>query len=123
MMRQGPISAFLHGVFEYLAAIVLIAAPFVLTFEDDAATAISIVVGVVVLVLTASSELPTGLSKVVPASIHMVLDFVLAAVLIAVPFLFGLTDDSAATAFFLVMGILHLLVSIATRYLPARATA
>jgi hypothetical protein len=122
-MRQGPLSAFLHGAFEYVAALVFIVAPFVLGFDDGAASAISIVVGVVVLVLTASSELPTGLSKVVPASIHMVLDFVLAAALIAVPFLFGLTDDSAATAFFLVMGILHLLVSIATRYLPARAAA
>ena len=121
MTRQGPISLFVHGVVEYLAAVLFIAAPFLLGFDSEAATAVSIVVGVVVLIVTASTEMPTGLAKVLPVTIHMVLDFVTAAFLIAAPFLFGFSDESAPTAFFIVLGVVHLLLTIGTRFLGPRA--
>ena len=116
MFKQGPIPAFVHGVVEYLAAALFIAAPFVLSFEDDTATAVSIVVGVVVLIVTASTALTTGLIKSIPVQAHAVIDFLLAAVLIASPFLFGFSDDGTATAFFIVLGVVHLLLTIATRF-------
>lgn len=123
MLRQGPISAFVHGLVEYAAAAVFIAAPFVLGFDSEAATAVSIVVGVVLLVVTASSDLPTGLTKTIPVTIHAVLDFIAAAFLIAAPFLFGFSDESKPTAFMIVLGAVHLLITIATRFLPARQQA
>ena len=116
MFKQGPIPAFVHGVVEYLAAILLIAAPFLFSFDDDTATAVSIVAGVVILVVTASTALPTGLIRSIPVQAHAVIDFLLAAVLIAAPFLFGFTDDGTATAFFIVLGVVHLLLTIATRF-------
>ena len=123
MLRSGPLSAFMHGAAEYVAAVLFIAAPFFFGFDSDAATAVSIVLGVGLLVTTASSDLPTGLAKVIPVGIHVVLDFVVAAVLIAGPFLFGFSDESTPTAFFIVLGVLHLLLTIATRFLPARTAA
>jgi hypothetical protein len=123
VLRQGPFSTFVHGAVEYAAAALFIVAPFLFEFDSDAATAISIVVGVAILVVTASSELPTGLAKVIPVTIHMVLDIVVAAVVIAAPFLFGFSGERGATAFFIVLGILHLLLTIGTRFLPARAVA
>jgi hypothetical protein len=123
VLRQGPFSTFIHGAVEYAAAAVFIVAPFLFEFDSDAATAISIVVGVAILVVTASSDLPTGLAKVIPVTIHMVLDIVVAAVLIAAPFLFGFTGERDATAFFIVLGIFHLLLTIGTRFLAARAVA
>jgi len=116
MFRQGPIPAFVHGVVEYLAAALLIAAPFLFTFEDDTATAVSIVVGVLVLAVTASTALPTGLIKSIPVQAHVVIDYLLAGLLIAAPFLFGFSDDETATAFFIVLGVAHLLITIATRF-------
>ena len=76
----------------------------------------SIVVGVLVLIVTASTALPTGLIKSIPVQAHAVIDFLLAAVLIASPFLFGYSDDGTATPFFIVFGVVHLLVTIATRF-------
>ena len=108
--------AFVHGVVEYLAAALLIAAPFLFSFDDDTATAVSIVLGVLVLIVTASTALPTGLIKSIPVQAHAVIDFLLAAVLIASPFLFGFSDDGTATAFFIVLGVVHLLLTIATRF-------
>ena len=116
MFKQGPIPAFVHGVIEYLAAALFIAAPFVFSFEDDTATAVSIVAGVLLLAVTASTALPTGLIKSIPVQAHAMIDFLLAAVLIAAPFLFGFSDDGTATAFFIVLGVVHLLLTIATRF-------
>jgi hypothetical protein len=116
MFRQGPIPAFVHGLLEYAAGILLIAAPFLFSFESDSATAVSIVAGVVVLVVAASTAMTTGLIKSIPVQAHVMMDYVVAAVLIASPFLFGFTDDGTATAFFIVLGVVYLLVTIATRF-------
>ena len=38
VLRQGPIPQFVHGIIEYLAAVLFIAAPFILIFEDGTVT-------------------------------------------------------------------------------------
>ncbi|MGH2918098.1 MAG: SPW repeat domain-containing protein [Solirubrobacteraceae bacterium] len=116
MLRQGPIPRIVHGVIEYLAGALLIAAPFLLSFDSGAATAVSIVGGLVVLAVAASTEGPTGMVASIPTSVHFLLDFVFAGVLVASPFLFGFSGESAPTAFFIVLGVAHLLVTIGTRF-------
>lgn len=123
MLRQGPISRFLHGAIEYLAGVLLIAAPFLFSFDAGAAVAVSIVAGVLVIAIAASTDGPTSLINSLPISVHLLLDLALAAVLIASPFLFGFSDESAPTAFFLALGVLHLLVTIGTRFKPEREKA
>jgi hypothetical protein len=120
LLRQGPLSALLHGVVEYAAAALLIAAPFLFDFDSEAARALAIVAGVGVIVLAATTDFPAGLSRTLPVGIHVVLDLALVAVLIAAPFVFGFSDEGAPTTFFLVLGVVHLLVTLATRFLPAR---
>ena len=116
MMRQGPIPFFVHGVIEYLAGALLIAAPFLLSFDSGAATALSIVVGVVVIAVAAATEGPTSLVNQIPTAAHVALDYVLAAILIALPFLAGFSGETAPTAFFIVLGVAHLLITIGTRF-------
>jgi hypothetical protein len=117
MFKQGPVPAFLHGLVEYAAGILFIAAPFLFSFDDDTATAVSIVAGVLILIVAATTAMSTGLIKSIPVRAHVVLDYLLAIVLIAAPFLFGFSDDGAATAFVIVLGVLHLLLTIATRFI------
>jgi VIT1/CCC1 family predicted Fe2+/Mn2+ transporter len=116
------VSLFLHGLVEYVAGALFIAAPFVFGFDSGAATALSIVLGVLVLVVAASTQAPTGLAKVVAVEIHAVVDLALAVLLIAAPFLFGFRDETAPTAFFIVLGVVHLLLTIATRFREPLAT-
>jgi hypothetical protein len=116
MVKQGPIPAFVHGIYEYIGAIALIALPLLVPYHSGAATAVSIVLGVLVLFLTATTSSSTSLINQVPLAAHIILDYVLAALLIASPFLFGFSDKSTPTAIFIAAGVLHLLVSIATRY-------
>jgi len=123
MLRQGPIPRFLHGLIEYAAGVVLILAPFLLAFDSNAAFALGVIAGVVVIIVAASTEGPTSLVNSIPISAHLLLDFALAAVLIAAPFLFGFSGETAPTAFFIVLGVAHLLVTIGTRFKPKKEPA
>lgn len=117
MIRQGPISQAIHGGVEYAAGALLIAAPFIFGFSEvGAATAVSIVLGVVVIFIAASTSGPTSLVNSVPVPVHIALDYVLAAVLIAVPFLFGFSEERDATIFFIVLGLAHLLITVGTAF-------
>jgi hypothetical protein len=124
MLREGPIPRLLHGLLQYALGAFLVAAPFLLSYDSGAATAASIVAGVVLLTLAATSEGPTGLSKAVPLPASLVLLLALSALFVAAPFLFGFSDEGAPTAVFIIAGIVELLLTIATRFKPARdATA
>jgi hypothetical protein len=123
VLRQGLVPLFAHGLLEYGAGVLLLAAPFVFAFDSDAATALSIVAGLGVLALAASTASSTGLAKVIPLTIHILLDLGVVAFLVAAPFLFGFSDDGAPTALFIVLGVWHLLLTIATRFKPAREQA
>ena len=116
MVKQGPVPAFVHGLYEYLAGLALVAAPLLLGYDHGAATAVSIIVGVLVIFLAATTSSSTSLVNQVSLPAHIILDYVLVAVLIASPFLFGFSGESTPTAIFIAAGILHLLVSIGTRY-------
>src|SRR5688572_3703418 len=108
MFKQGPIPAFVHGLLEYAAGALFIAAPFLFAWDSDTATAVSIVAGVLILIVTASTAMSTGLIKSIPVHAHVVLDYALAILLIASPFLFGFSEDDTALAFFIVLCVVHL---------------
>ncbi len=117
MIRQGPIPQTIHGGVEYVAGVLFIVAPFVFSFDASAAIAVSIVIGVVVIFIAATTSGPTSLVNSIPVTVHIALDYVLAAILIATPFLFGFSDDDTnATVFFIALGIVHLLITIGTAF-------
>jgi hypothetical protein len=116
MLRQGPIPRFAHAIVEYLAGAFFVVAPFLFDFEGGA-TAVSLVAGVGLIFLAAVSDGPLGLIPQISAGAHVVLDYVLSGLLIAAPFLFGFSDDSAPTAVFIAGGVVFLLVAVGTRYL------
>ena len=123
MLRDGPIPAFVHGIVEYGMAALLIAAPFLLAFDSGAATAVAVVAGVALVLVGATSDLPTGLVKQIPVAAHAVIDFAFGAFLVAAPFIFGFADEGAPTAFFIVAGVFELLLTVGTRFTHEHARA
>lgn len=111
-----------HCVVEYVAAVLLIAAPFVLDFESDRATTTSIILGVVVLLVAVLTRSPVGVAKSLPVSAHATLDYVLAVVLVLTPFVLGFADDTAAVSFFVLLGVAHAALSMLTAF-PHRTPA
>jgi hypothetical protein len=116
VLRQGPIPRFAHSVIEYVGGAFLVISPFLFNFGGGA-RAVAIVAGVLLIFLAAISEAPLGLIAQIPAGAHIVFDYVLAALFIAAPFIFGFSDKSAPTAVFIAGGVVFLLVAVATRYL------
>jgi hypothetical protein len=117
-LSQGPISARLHGLLEYLLGGFFIASPFIFGFDASAAVAIGVAGGVALILMAATAQTGPSLSGMVPVGLHVVLDVVVAAFLIASPFLFGFSDEAAPTGLFIGAGVLHLLATIGTRFLP-----
>jgi hypothetical protein len=116
-MRNGPIPLAVHATVEPFVAILFIVAPFLLGFSDQSTpTAVSIVVGVAILVVGMSTNWKLSIVKVIPLPVHAALDLGLGAFLVAAPFLFGFSDESAPTIFFVLMGVGEVLASLATRW-------
>jgi hypothetical protein len=121
-LPRGSVPLTVHGLIEYGAGVLSITAPFLFSFETDLATVVSILIGAAVLVLAVVTAAPTGLVRSLPLDSHIVLDYVLAVVLIASPFVFGFTDDGPALAYFLILGVAHLLMTVLTRFHKAQAS-
>jgi hypothetical protein len=117
MFRQGPLPPFVHGFLDYLVGVALVAAPFVLGFDEDAATAASVVLGVVLLIVAASSDLPTGLVHSIPRALHVILDYLIALALVAAPFVLGFSGDGTAAPWLIAAGVVQLMHTLATRFL------
>jgi hypothetical protein len=118
VLRQGPLPAGLHGLLEYLVGAFFIASPFVFGFDADEATAVGIVGGVALILLAATAQTGPALTPMVPVVLHVLFDLALAGFLIASPFILGFSDEAAPTAIFIAVGVLHLLSTIGTRFLP-----
>lgn len=127
MLRQGPIPLTLHAAAEPFLVALLIAAPFLFGFSDmSAPTAVSIIAGVAILVVAMSTRWKLSLVKVIPVEVHALLDLGLGALLIAAPFIFAFSNESAPTAFLIVFGVAEILVTIGTAWrggVAAPATA
>ena len=122
-MRDGPIPLFAHGMIEYVGGALFIALPFLLAYDSGAAVALSIVIGVGMIAIAASTDGPTSLVNQIPRAAHVALDYVIAIVLIGLPFLAGFSSETTPTVVFIVVGVLHLLITIGTRFRSAAASS
>ena len=116
-MDRGPIPLNLHAALEPLMAILIIAAPWIFGFsEEDTATTLSVVVGVVVLLTGMSTRWRMSLVKLIPLRTHFMMDVGVGIALIALPFIAGFSDHGGATRFFVIAGVLELGTALMTRW-------
>ena len=117
MLRQGPIPVNLHAACEPFLVALLIAAPFLIGFDSESApTALSIIAGVLVLIVSMSTSWKLSLVKVIPVEVHALVDLGLGALFIASPFIFGFGDVRNATTFFIVFGLLEIVATLGTAW-------
>jgi hypothetical protein len=102
---------------EPFAAILLIAAPWIFGFSDnDTATTISVIAGVVVLATGMSTRWRMSLVKLISLRTHFMMDVGLGIALIVIPFIAGFGDEGGPTRFFVIAGILELGTALMTRW-------
>lgn len=81
----------IHAFLDYPVAIALIVLPFVLGLGESnpIALQLSIAVGIAAFILTLLTNHHLGVYKVIPYNFHLLVDFLVAIVFIAAPFIFS----------------------------------
>jgi hypothetical protein len=116
-MTRGPLPLRAHQAIEPFAALLLIAAPWIFGFSDnDTATTLSVIAGVVVLATGMATRWRMSLVKLIPLRTHFMMDVGLGIALIALPFIAGFSDHGGATRFFIIAGALELGTALMTRW-------
>jgi hypothetical protein len=115
-LRRGSVPLFVHGIVEYGVGALSIVGPFLLSFHSDVAKVVSILLGAGIIVMAFVTDAPTGVTRRLPIASHVVLDYVMSLFLLVTPFVFSFTDDARATAYFIVLGVGYLLLTLSTRY-------
>ena len=123
-MRVIP--AYVHGIFDYIGAVGLMAVPYIFGFSEMGGPAVWIprILGLVILVQSLMTDYEVGVIKMLPMKMHLMNDYIAAVFLAASPFLFGFYNE-AYTVWLphVVVGITVLLVSLATETEPRKHTA
>lgn len=107
------ISSTLHGYLDYLTVVIFLAAPSIIGLTGLART-FAYALAVVHLAMTLVTDFPLGAAKRLPFTIHGWVERVVGPVLILLPF--GLSFDDAARSFYIVMGIIIIIVGLLTDY-------
>lgn len=121
-MDRGLIPLNLHAALEPLMAVLIAASPWIFGFSDnDAATAICVLVGIIMLIVGSTTDWRMSLVRVIPLRMHLTGDLLLGAVLLLSPLIFGFSDEGGPTRFMVVVGVLELLAALMTRWDEAEA--
>jgi hypothetical protein len=116
-----------HGVLDYLVGIALIAAPWLFGFAyvGGIAVYLPIILGIGLILYSFLTNYELGIPaiKFIPMPLHLVFDFVAAALLAASPFLFGFSDKPLNVWLpHFVVGIVVILVVIVSQTHPRMMT-
>jgi hypothetical protein len=107
------LSPLVHGLLDYALALGFLLVPGILDFSQDA-TSVSYIAGVVYLGASLLTRYPLGAIRAIPFSIHGVMESIMAAAWIVMPWIFDFADDTGARSFFMVAGIGLLLITALT---------
>ena len=104
-----------HGLLDYALAAAFLILPGLLDFSDNAAS-ISRIIGVSYVGVSLLTKYPLGALKLIPFPVHGVLESLMAASWIVLPWLADFPDDTAGRTFFMLAGVGLLLVAAVTDY-------
>lgn len=104
-----------HGVLDYAVVVLLFAAPTLLRFDLPAAM-VCYLTGTAHLLVSLLTEYPLGVTRQIPFAVHGAIEFSIGVGLMASPWLFGFSEPGAARSFFLILGLVVLLLVTTTRY-------
>ena len=114
------IGAFSHGIIDYATVILLALGPSVSGFRGKQAL-MCYALALVHFMLSVITRYPLGVSKSLPFPIHGAIEFVVAILLIILPWLANFSAGVHSRNFFLAIGMLVLIIWILTDYRSRRS--
>jgi hypothetical protein len=106
-----------HGYVDYLIVLGFLAAPQLLDFPVAPQIA-CYAVGCLHLLVTAGTAAPFGLLRAIPFPLHGILEFAVSIVLVATPWLLGMSADAGVRNFFVGSGLFVLSTFLVSDYPP-----
>ncbi len=103
-----------HGVIDYLWGIALLASPWLFGFADvTTAKWVAAIFGTGAIIYSALTAYELGVVRILPMSLHLILDAIAGAFLAASPFLLGFSDQVYLPH--LIFGLFSVIASLITR--------
>ncbi|WP_411725577.1 hypothetical protein [Methyloglobulus sp.] len=102
-----------HGYLDYVTVVLFLAAPTLIGLTGVAG-ALAYALAAIHLAMTLVTDFPLGVAKLLPFSIHGWVERVVGPVLVLLPFALGF--DTAARSFYIVIGIVIVVVGLLTDY-------
>jgi hypothetical protein len=110
------VPAWMHGVGDYGAALALVLVTLAVG-GTRRAVATGLFVGIALLVVSLLTRYPLGAVKAIPFRVHSAGDYLGSLILIVAPFILGFhSRDTGLTTFFIVVGVVVILLSLVTDY-------
>ena len=107
-----------HGVLDYLTVLFLLFSPSLFNMQTTGSE-FTYVLAIVHLILTAITNFPVGVFKVVPLKIHGLIEIVVSITLIAVAVWFKRSGDDISFYYYLIFAFVLFIVWLISDYKPA----
>ncbi|MGH8474662.1 MAG: SPW repeat domain-containing protein [Methylococcales bacterium] len=112
---MNKISVRNHGYLDFVTVVLFALSPTLFDFPSIATT-LAYLLAVVHLVLTLATDFPFGVIKIIPFPIHGWIERIVGPLLIVVPFILGFSEQFGARNFYIVIGVVIVIVGLLTDY-------
>jgi hypothetical protein len=99
-----------HGI-DYLIGLFVLASPWLFGFVDTTGPWLHVLIGLIIVAAAAMTDFELGVVRVIPMSMHLMLDAVIGIVAIVSPWLFGV---QAYAGLHIVLGLFELGAAVTT---------
>lgn len=107
-----------HGALDYLIGALLIVAPWIFGFSDaEVATWLPVILGAGLIAYSLLTDYELGVMRMIPMSVHLMLDLASGVLLAVSPWLFGF--DNEVWIPHLIIGLLEIGAAVMTKTVPA----
>lgn len=111
------ISTKAHGVLDYLVGLLLIAAPWILNFDDGtAAQWVPVIIGAMVILMSLITNYEAGAFRTISMKNHLTMDVLVGIFLAVSPWLFGFADRVYLPH--LIVGLFSIAAGLFTETIP-----
>ena len=110
-----------HGALDYLVGIVLILSPWIFGFSEvvGAAQNAPLVLGIILILYSLFTDYEWGVFKVLGFGYHLTIDFLVSAVLVLSPWIFGFSDEkTSAWLLHVIVGLVVIAVVLVSQTTP-----
>lgn len=104
-----------HGYLDFLTVIIFLLAPLLLGLNQVPAL-LAYGLAAVHLAVTLVSDFPFGVVRVIPFTLHGWIERIVGPALIAIPFILDFADEAIARNFYMIMGLIIIMVGLLTDY-------